>query len=60
MVSKEDVENGGERSADVVKGYGDVFQAEVVERDHGGEYDGKRKNLKGYMGAGCGWEKRDM
>ena len=42
-----DVEDGGERSGDVVEGDADVLQAEVVGGDHGQEDDGQWKNYKG-------------
>ena len=44
-VREQNVENGGEGPADVVKGDTDVLEAEVVGSDHEDEHDGEGQNL---------------
>ena len=41
----QDVEDCGQRPADVVEGHPDVLEAQVVERDHGDEDDGEGQHL---------------
>ena len=44
-ICEQNVEDGGQTPSDVVEGYANVAEAEVVECDHPDEDDGERKHL---------------
>lgn len=39
QVSENDIENGSKRTADVIEGDSNEFQAQIVESDHRDEYN---------------------